>query len=119
MLAAGFVGNLRSLVQAEILDSVVNQADVLLKAGQILPAAVLGRIVLERWLRDQANSAGISEAETERASMLNDKLKKAGKLSTPKWRQVQAGLDVGNAAAHGNVNEFSKDDVIRLLTFGS
>ena len=117
MLEGGFIGNLRTLVQAEILDSVVDQADSLLKSGHVLPAAVLSRVVLERWLRDQAGSSGIPEADTARASTLNDKLKKAGKLSTTKWRQIQGGLDVGNAAAHGKVDEFSRDDVIRLLVF--
>jgi hypothetical protein len=117
MLASGFIGDLKSLVQAEILDSVIDQADLIYRSGHLLPGAVLGRIVLERWLRDLARQKGIAEADSAKVTVLNDKLKQAGAFSTPKWRQIQAGIDIGNSAAHGKVGEFSKDDVSRLLVF--
>jgi hypothetical protein len=117
MLAAGFIGSLRSIVQAEILDSVVDQAELLFKAGHVLPAAVLGRIVLERWLRGLATKQNIPDADTAKVTVLNDKLKQAAAFSTPKWRQIQTYIDVGNSAAHGKVGEFSDDDVGRLLVF--
>lgn len=104
-------------MQAEILDSVVDQAELLFSSGHVLPAAVLGRIVLERWLRELATKQNIPDADTAKATVLNDKLKQASAFSTPKWRQIQTYIDVGNSAAHGKVGEFSDDDVSRLLVF--
>jgi uncharacterized ferredoxin-like protein len=80
-----------------------------------VPAAVLGRIVIERWLRDQAEAAGIPEFDTAKA--LNDDLKKAGQYSGPKCKQVQAHLAVGNSAAHGKTDEFSENDVRVMLEY--
>jgi len=97
--------------------SLVEQAKELLESGHSTPAAVLGRIVLERWLRDEAAKAEIQDADSSKVSVLNDNLKNAGAFSLPKWRHVQSLLDVGNAAAHGKESAFSVEDVRRLLTF--
>ncbi len=116
-LLEGFVGKLKYLIHGEMFDSLLEQADSLLNAGQKISPAVLGRIVIERWLRDQAEKAGISSWETDKASTLNDGLKKVGVLSTPKWRQIQSHLDIGNSAAHGKDSEFSETDVRLLIGF--
>lgn len=116
-LEHGFVGRLRHVLRAEMFGSYVNQARVLQKAGLLIPAAVVGRVALEGWLRDQAEAAGITNHDTEKASKLNDALKAAGKLTQPKWRLIQSHLDVGNAAAHGKESEFADEDVTRLLAF--
>jgi hypothetical protein len=117
LLQHGFIGNVRHLVHAELFDSLLDQSQSLLESGHRIPAAVLGRIVIERWLRDQADKASIPSAETAKPAVLNDSLKLAGAFSVPKWRQIQTCLDVGNAAAHGKESEFSADDVSRLLDF--
>jgi len=97
--------------------SLLEQADQLLAAGQRVPAAVIVRIVLERWIRDEAEKNGIANADSEKASSLNDSLKRVGVFSIPKWRQVQTCLDIGNAAAHGKDDQFSADDIRRALEF--
>jgi len=114
-IEGGFVGNIRHLLHADIFDSLIEQGAALLAEGHTIPAAVLGRIVIERWLRDQAEASGLPDHETAKASKLNEDLKKAGQYSVPKWRQIQAHLDVGNSAAHGKTEEFSADDVRQLL----
>lgn len=116
-LAAGFVGKLKHLIHAEMFDSLLQQAEALLKAGHTIPAAVLGRIVIEDWLRDQAEKAGITVAVNEKASVINDSLKKAGVITASRWRQVQSYLDIGNAAAHGRSSEITMEDVGRQLEF--
>lgn len=116
-LLQGFVGKIRYLLHAEMFDSVIDQAAELLKAGHKIPAGVLGRIVIERWLRDQAEKGNIAGWETDKPSSLNESLKKAGVFSVPKWRHVQSLLDVGNSAAHGKDSEFSEEDVKRMLAF--
>jgi len=117
MLVNRFVGDVRYLVHAEFFDSLLGQAQELFETQHLTPSAVVARIVLERWLRDQAGRASIENAETEKAAILNDTLKKMKVFSVPKWRQVQACLDVGNAAAHGKDTEFTADDVRRFLDF--
>ena len=116
-IQGGFVGNIRHLLHADIFDSMIGQAAALLTQGHKVPAAVLGRIVIERWLRDRAEAVAIPAYDTAKPSKLNDDLKKSGEYSAPKWRQLQAYLDVGNAAAHGKPDEFSEDDVRQLLEY--
>ena len=117
LLERGFVGNIRYLLHAEMFGSLVEQADELLKSGHVVPAAVVGRIVIENWLRDQAQKAGFQDCEKASASALNDQLRKLGVFSTPKWREIQSLLDLGNAAAHGKDADFSSGDVHRMVTF--
>jgi hypothetical protein len=117
LVSRGFVGNLKILVHAELYATTVDEARMLFEAGHHVPAAVLARIVLEGWLRDQAEGAGLQTPENLKASQVNDELRKAGVFSMPKWRQVQVYLDVGNAAAHGRVEEVSPDEIGRLLAF--
>lgn len=66
-LIEGFVGKLKFLIHAEMFDSLLDQADSLLNSGHKIPSAVLGRIVIERWLRDQAEKAEISNWDTAKA----------------------------------------------------
>jgi hypothetical protein len=117
LVANGFVGQMKFLLHAEVFATMIEQAKALLDAGHLIPSAVLGRIVMENWLKDQAERAGIEVPESAKASGINDSLKKAEVFSVPKWRQVQAYLDVGNAAAHGQAESFSREDVARLLDF--
>jgi len=116
-IEAGLVGKLRYLVHADFFDKIIDQAAELHRTGHMVPAAVLGRIVIEQWIRDEAEKEGIPDYDKEKASVLNDALKKSGHFSVPKWRQVQSFLDVGNSAAHGKTSEFNADDVKRMLDF--
>lgn len=116
-LGRGFAGRLKRVLHVEMFDSLASQGRGLLQTGHRIPAAVLGRIALEDWLRDEAEAAGIPNHDTAKASALNDHLKAANKFPQPKWRHIQALLDIGNQAAHGKDDQFTDDDVVRLLTF--
>lgn len=116
-IEAGFIGNIRHLLHADIFDSMIEQAGALLADGHTIPAAVLGRIVVERWLRDQAEAAAIPNHDAAKAAALNDALKNAGRYSVAKWRQIQAHLDVGNSAAHGEAADVTTDTVRLLLEY--
>ena len=116
-LQQGLPGKIRYLLHAELFNSVLDQAGGLLETGHRIPAAVLGRIVIEGWLRDQAEKADIAGWEVEKASTLNENLKKAGVFPVPKWRHIQSLIDIGNSAAHGKDAEFSEEDVKRMIVF--
>jgi hypothetical protein len=113
----GFIGNIRHLLHAEMFENVREQARALLASGHVIPAAVLGRIIVEGWLRDTAELSGIQIKDGASLSAINESLKKAAVFPIPKWRQVQAQVDIGNSAAHGNSSEFTVADVEKLLEF--
>jgi len=116
-LEKGFTGKLKHLLHAEMFDSLVAQAKELHKTDHNIPAAVLCRIVIERWLRDQGDKAKVPNWDSAKASAVNDGLKTAGVFTTPKWRQIQSHLDVGNAAAHGKEKDFTAVDVEKMIDF--
>lgn len=117
IVSEGFIGNIKILLHAEMFGSLLEQARALLETGHEIAAAVLGRIIIEDWLGDEAERMGIDIADHPKASVLNDRLRKDGIFSVPRWRQIQGLLDVGNAAAHGKVESFTGTDVARILEF--
>ncbi len=112
-LKNGFLLGQEFLIAGEVFDSILEQAKQLSKTGFKDPAAVLARVVLEDALKRLAREEGIND--NSKASVINDELKKKGKYSQSQWRFIQAWLDIGNAAAHGNVNEYSEADVSKLI----
>jgi hypothetical protein len=112
-LEKGYLLEQEFLIAGALFDSLLEQAKHLNQAGYKDPAAVLGRVVLEDALRRIARREGLDSSE--KASALNDSLKNAGVYVQPRWRIVQAWLDIGNAAAHGKVSEFTEQDVTKML----
>lgn len=113
-LAHGFLTGQEFLIAGDVFDSVLEQAKHLLDTGYKDPAAVLARVVLEDALKRIARAEGI--ADTLKASQLNDELKKASRYPQPQWRLIQAWLDVGNAAAHGNFGDYDADRVKDVIS---
>ena len=116
-IQAGFIFKIKYLLHADFFNSIVDQAEDLLRTGHKIPSAVLGRIVIEQWLKDEAEKAGIPINETDKAAVVNDRLKNEKIFSIPRWRQVQSFLDIGNSAAHGRPDDFADDDVRRMMEF--
>ncbi len=50
-------------------------------------------------------------------SRLNTKLKQVGVYGLPMERKIQANLDIGNFAAHGDFTKFTEKDVEDMLDF--
>lgn len=113
----GYIFDLEVLLHAEMFDSITEQAKALLDKGHKIPAAVLARIVIEKWLKDLAREHIEQDIHAEKASIINDKLKSEKIYGTPKWRIIQGHLDVGNSAAHGKDEEFEVQDVKNMLAF--
>lgn len=112
-LEGGFLRGQEFLLAAEVFDTIPEQATHLTKLGYKDPAAVLGRVVLEDALRRLAIEARADP--TVKAARINDELKKAGRYSQPQWRVIQAWLDIGNAAAHGEFAKYDAGDVRSML----
>jgi hypothetical protein len=112
-LEKGYLLGQEFIVVGEVFDSILEQAEMLLKSGFKDPAAVLARVVLEDSLKRLARSMGSDESK--KASQINDELKRLGTYSQPQWRLVQAWLDIGNAAAHGKFSEYDNTDVTNQI----
>jgi HEPN domain-containing protein len=77
------------------------------------PAAILVRVVVEDALRRLCLLEGIDS--TAKAASLNEALRNSGRFLKPQWRTVQAWLDIGNAAAHGSFDDYTGEDVQRMI----
>ena len=108
----GFLSSIKSLVQAEIFDSELEQATELLSAGYKTPAAVVAGIVLETGLRDLCDSQGITHAKLDK---MNSDLAKAGIYGKLEQKRITALADIRNSAAHGRPDEFTDQDVSDML----
>lgn len=75
----GFLLEKEFLIAGEIFDSVLEEAKELLNAGHKNPAAVLGKVVLEDALKILSHQEQLDD--TQKATKLNDDLKKAGRYS--------------------------------------
>ena len=112
-LERGFLVGQEFLIAGELFDSILGQAKKLNESGYKDPAAVLARVVLEDTLQRIARNENIDDKQ--KPSLINDELRKIGKYPKPQWRFIQAWLDIGNAAAHGNFTEYSEQDVEKMI----
>ena len=112
-LENGYLLGQEFLIAGEVFDSILEQAKYLVRNGYKDPAAVLARVVLEDSLKRIARSESIDE--NRKASIINDELKKKTRFSQPQWRFVQGWLDIGNSAAHGKFDQYTQDDVMKMI----
>ena len=112
-LEKGYLVGQEFLVAGEVFDSILEEAKYLVKSGFKDPAAVLARVVLEDALERLARSENIDD--NQKASVINDQLKKKEKYPQSQWRFIQAWLDIGNAAAHGKFDEYTSQDITNLI----
>jgi hypothetical protein len=113
--AGGHLASLRILIEAEVLDDLLDQGHELLSAGYYQPAAVLVGAVLEDSLRKacERNSIGIKMGAGIEA--MNMALSKAGVYSRLVQKRVTTYAEVRNSAAHGRFDDFLEEDVKEML----
>lgn len=109
----GYVIGQEFLIAGEIFDSLLEESKHLLNTNHKDAAAILGRVVIEDSLKRLARNENINE--NQKASILNDELKKASLYTQPQWRLIQSYLDIGNSAAHGKFQEYDSNDVKTML----
>ena len=74
-------------------------------------------MIIENTLKDICSREGIACSSTEKASSINIKLRQAGVYAMPMERKIQANLDIGNFAAHGDFTKFTEKDVEDMSDF--
>jgi len=113
----GLLYKVEHLISADFFDSVIEQAEYLLKSGFKDVAAVLGRVVIENTLKDIAKRENITQPEKTQLSELNQLLRDNSVYEKNIWRLVQAQIDLGNYAAHGDFDKYDDKSVSFMLTW--
>ena len=103
---------MKALVQAEVFDSELEQANELLSSGYLSAAAVIAGVVLETALRELCDRGNISHSKLDK---MNADLAKAGKYNTLTQKRITALAAIRNSAAHGKADEFTKQSVINMI----
>ena len=108
----GYLTSIKNLIQADVFDSELEQAQELLSNGYSLAAAVIAGVVLETTLRDLCYQNGLAIGKLDK---MNSDLAKAGIYNKLQQKRITALADIRNSAAHGKPEEFSSDDVIMMI----
>ncbi len=108
----GYLTRIRDLIQAEVFESELEQAEELLNTGYLTAAAVIAGVVLETSLRQLCLDKNIATGSLDR---MNADLAKLGVFSKLIQKQITALADVRNKAAHGHSNQFVKADVTNMI----
>ncbi len=122
----GFLDNLLLKIEAEVSGDYMGQAEVLLGEGRRshydhVPAAVLTGAVLEKALRTLCNLQEppivLLKANGDPKTMnpLIDELKAAGVFNELKAKQLRSWADIRNKAAHGEFDQFKRQDVEHMI----
>ncbi|MDV7213086.1 DUF4145 domain-containing protein, partial [Azotobacter beijerinckii] len=109
----GYLNSVRNLVQAEVFDNELDQAKELLSSGYASAAAVIAGVVLETTLRNMCSDNGIPFGKLDK---MNADLTKQGVYNSLIQKRITALAGIRNSAAHGKIEEFSKDDVSSMIS---
>ncbi|GHV62654.1 hypothetical protein AGMMS49587_10140 [Spirochaetia bacterium] len=112
----GYCASAKSLIEAEVFTSQIEQAQELLDVGYYVAAAIIAGVVLETHLRELCSSNNISMGTMNR---MNDDLAKAGIYSAIIQKQITGFAAIRNSAAHGKENDakegFNKEQVVTMV----
>jgi len=108
----GYCNSARSMIQAEVFDSELEQATELLSNGYYPAAAVIAGVVLETTIRQMCDEESVAHGKLDK---MNSDLVKAGRYNLLVQKQVTALADLRNKAAHGHNEQFTKTDVESMI----
>ncbi len=107
----GYFHEMRDLIQADVFDGELEQAEELLTAGYDVAAAVIAGVVLESRLRQLCKDRNIPVGKLDR---MNAELAKADVYNKHIQKQITALADLRNCAAHGE-GGFTKNEVQAMI----
>jgi hypothetical protein len=108
----GYLSSIKTLVQAEVFDTELEQASELLRSGYYHAAAIITGVVLETALRELCNKKSIANGKLDR---MNADLAKAGVYNKLVQKRITALAAIRNSAAHGKSDEFTNQDVTNMI----
>ena len=108
----GYLFNSRGLIQAEVFDSVLEQASELLSSGYKDPACVVAGVAIETTLKELCTRNGIPQSKLDK---MNADLCKGGIYNMGMQKQITAWAERRNKAAHGEWNAYTAEDVEDMI----
>jgi hypothetical protein len=111
----GYLFDTRTLIEAEVFDDFLEQAEQLLEKGYYQPAAVIVGCVLEDGLRKLCDKNSIVIPLKPTIDPMNIKLAKEGIYNKLWQKKITALADLRNKAAHGKWDEFEEKDVEDMI----
>lgn len=107
---------IRQLVQADLLDSELEAAEVLAKHKFVRAAGALAGVVLERHLSQVCTDRQLPRGKKNPTiADFNEMLKAGGAIDLPQWRFIQHLADIRNLCDHSRSPEPTADQVADLL----
>ncbi len=103
------------LIEAEVFDDFLGQAEELFKKGYYQPSAVIAGCVLEDGLRKLGQRKIPSFPTDKTIDPMNVELAKAGIYNALWQKKITALADLRNKAAHGKRTEFTEKDVEDMI----
>lgn len=113
--AGGYLFDMRRLIEADVFDDLLEQAQQLHASGYHPAAAVVAGCVLEDSLRKICDKQSIQLPTKPKLDRMNSDLAKAGVYSKLVQKRITALADLRNKAAHGQWNQFNADDVDDMI----
>jgi hypothetical protein len=110
-----YLFNTRTLIEAEVFDDFLEQAEHLFASGYYQSAAVIAGSVLEDGLRKLCKRNSIPLPDRPKLDQMNADLAKHGVYSKFIQKQITVLADLRNKAAHGLWDQFGKSDVEDML----
>lgn len=111
----GYLFDTRILIEAEVFDDFLEQAEELFKKDYYAPAAVIAGCVLEDGLRKLCDRKSITLSAKATIDPMNVELAKAGIYNKLIQKKITALADLRNKAAHGEWTEFAEKDVEDMI----
>jgi hypothetical protein len=114
-LAPSKLRDIRSILQAEILDTDVWTAGELLKSGHIRSAGVICGVAIESHLKSVAARKSVVVPKKATLRDLNQLMKDSEVYDVPMWRFVQRLADIRNLCGHKADREPTREEVDDLV----
>jgi len=107
--------NVKKLIQADLFDEFLEQAEHLFKTGYYQASAVIAGSVLEDGLRNLCIENKIELPDKPKLDWMNSQLAKNGVFNKLTQKKITVFADLRNNAAHGKWKEFESTDVVDML----
>jgi hypothetical protein len=112
---SGSLFSLKRLIEAELFEEFLEQAEHLLEAGYFQPSAIIVGSVLEDGLRKLCEANEVTLPEKPKLDWMNSELAKKAVYSKLVQKKITTIADLRNSAAHGKWDEFDRSDVEAML----
>lgn len=108
--------DIKQLVQADLMDSEIDSAKLLLKNGFLRAAGAICGVVLEKHFSTICQMRGIKPSKKNPClNEYNQLLKDEGIIDTPTWRKIAYLADIRNLCDHNKKDEPTKEQLTDLV----